>query len=262
MDITINNAHEEITVEQVQEMANRESQELNAKIESLTASLERQRENSHTAWERSRREINRLEKRLASERNALQVALDKAYEGLPSFEPSSPELKPLLLKAFRLGRMMGFASEVAQLAWSLGLSEDHDRLVEETSGYIHDEAEREQTIEREIETAFSQVHPLDPRAREVWRKAAVAAQQAGMCDAYEDVAERLGIPTDFEVAYEGYVEVHVSGTVSVAVSGHATRRELAVGDVEFLDNFDLRDYVEYLEYEVQSTDIDYEGVND
>ncbi len=70
------------------------------------------------------------------------------------------------------------------------------------------------------------IHPEDPRVLHIWEKA-------------HRIAEALGVP-DLEQDYEGYAEVHFSGTVSVPISGRATRREIAEGEVHAdLDRSDI-----------------------
>ena len=75
------------------------------------------------------------------------------------------------------------------------------------------------------------IHPEDPRVLHIWEKAHRIASGAGFCSEYDRIAEALGIP-DLEQDYSGYVEVNFSGTVSVPVSGRASRREIAEGDIE------------------------------
>ena len=83
------------------------------------------------------------------------------------------------------------------------------------------------------------IHPEDPRVLHIWEKAHRIASGAGFCSEYDRIAEALGVP-DLEQDYEGYAEVHFSGTVSVPISGRATRREIAEGEVHAdLDRSDI-----------------------
>ena len=102
------------------------------------------------------------------------------------------------------------------------------------------------------------IHPEDPRVLHIWEKAHRIASGAGFCSEYDRIAEALGVP-DLEQEYEGYAEVHFSGTVSVPISGRATRREIADGEVhadldrsdiiEAIDTYDVDFSIETIEIE-------------
>jgi hypothetical protein len=79
----------------------------------------------------------------------------------------------------------------------------------------------------------------------------------GLCQEYENVAERLGIPTNFEQSYSGYVEISFSGYASVPVEGLASRRDYENGYVDYLTNFDISDYLDDVEWEVTDTNVDW-----
>ena len=102
------------------------------------------------------------------------------------------------------------------------------------------------------------IHPDDPRVLHIWEKAHRIASAAGFCSEYDRIAEGLGIP-DLEQDYEGYAEVHFSGTVSVPISGRASRQEIAEGEVhadldrsdiiEAIDTYDIDFSIETIEIE-------------
>jgi hypothetical protein len=102
------------------------------------------------------------------------------------------------------------------------------------------------------------IHPDDPRVLHIWEKAHRIATGAGFCSEYDRIAEALGVP-DLEQDYEGYAEVHFSGTVSVPISGRASRREIADGEVhadldrsdiiEAIDTYDMDFSIETIEIE-------------
>jgi hypothetical protein len=102
------------------------------------------------------------------------------------------------------------------------------------------------------------IHPEDPRVLHIWEKAHRIASAGGFCSEYDRIAEALGVP-DMEMDYCGSVEVSFSGTVSIPVSGRASRREIAEGDID--PDFDLSEIVENidtynLDYSVESVEIE------
>lgn len=95
------------------------------------------------------------------------------------------------------------------------------------------------------------IHPADPRVAHIWRKASRLATANQFCSEYDKIAEALGLP-EVEFDYSGYVSVRVNAYVSVPVSGTATRRQIADGDIA--DEIDTDDILQALD----SSDIEYD----
>jgi hypothetical protein len=95
------------------------------------------------------------------------------------------------------------------------------------------------------------IHPADPRVAHIWRKASRLATANQFCSEYDKIAEALGLP-EVKFDYSGYVSVRVSAYVSVPVSGTATRRQIADGDIA--DEVDTDDILQALD----SSDIEYD----
>lgn len=102
------------------------------------------------------------------------------------------------------------------------------------------------------------IHPEDPRVLHIWEKAHRIATSAGFCSEYDRIAEALGVP-DLEQDYSGTAEVRFRGTVNVPISGRASRREIADGDVspdldtgEILENLDTYD----IDWEIEGYEIE------
>lgn len=102
------------------------------------------------------------------------------------------------------------------------------------------------------------IHPEDPRVMHIWEKAHRIATGAGFCSEYDRIAEALGVP-DLEQEYEGYAEVSFSGTVSVPISGTASRREIAEGEVNpDLDRSDIINAIDTydVEFSIETIEIE------
>jgi hypothetical protein len=233
--------------------------ELERDIERAHRALEEMRENRERAQNtysneltKIRNERSLLERKLQQEREVIKTALAKVYDGQPEFTLESPEIQAILRKAFRIGKLVGFRSEVAGLAERLGIPELWEDLRE--LGDDWDDETKRQQIEVAIMNA-NEIHPLDPRAENVWRKCTAIASSMGLCHEYENVAERLGIPTDFEQSYSGYIEVSFTGYASVPVEGLANRRDFENGYVDFLTDFDVSDYADQVSWEITDTDV-------
>ena len=95
------------------------------------------------------------------------------------------------------------------------------------------------------------IHAHDPRVAHIWRKASRLATANQFCSEYDKIAEALGLP-EVEFDYSGYVSARVSAYVSVPVSGRATRRQIADGDIA--DEIDTDDILQALD----SSDIEYD----
>jgi hypothetical protein len=242
----------EITEETTREEMVRAIETLERTLENRVSDMEDRHKRYNETIEKERNRTRRTEMVLAKERAHLKDALAKVYDGEPSFAIDSPEILQILGKAFRIGHLIGYRSEVYSLAQNLGLEDFAEKFSHIDRQY--DEAERESHIESTSQQR-TDIHPLDPRAQAVWERCAREATSLGLCSEYEHIAERLGVPTDFEVAYSGYVDISYSGYSRVYVEGTASRIDLANGDVSYADDFDIRDYINDIEWEVDETDV-------
>jgi alkylated DNA nucleotide flippase Atl1 len=236
--------------------------------EALRAELEQQRQrlnNTEQALdnvrEANRNNINRhqlretfTKNRLTVEREHLKSALAIAHEGEQSFEVTSPEAMAYIGKALKIARLMGFGNEARQMADGLGIMETWEHIDAESLPEAQEDKETSITETQRQTLRVSSVHPLDPRLEAVWKRCLAVAQEAGMCGVYEDIAKKVGIPTDYEVAYAGYIEVYVSGSVSVEVSGTATRHDIVNGNLDY--DFDIADYIHDLDYNIEGSEIE------
>ena len=240
--------------------------------ETLRAELEQQRENyqarvdraeglliahqetATTNARRHQRAETLLQNRLTVEQEHLKSALAIAHEGEQSFEVTSPEAMAYIGKALKIARLMGFGNEARQMADGLGIMETWEHIDAESLPEAQEDKETSITETQRQTLRVSSVHPLDPRLEAVWKRCLVVAQDAGMCGVYEEVAKKVGIPTDYEVEYAGYIEVYVSGNVSVPVSGTATRHDIVNGNLDH--DFDIEDYVNQLDYSIEGSEIE------
>jgi len=248
-----------------------ERQRLRQETETLRAELEQQRENyqaridraegllaSHvetatTNARRHQRAETLLQNRLTVEQEHLKSALAIAHEGEQSFEVTSPEAMAYIGKALKIARLMGFGNEARQMADGLGIMETWEHIDAEAFPQSQED-KLEAIADTQRQTLrVSSVHPLDPRLEAVWKRCLAIAQNAGMCAVYEEVAEKVGIPTDYQVEYEGELEVYISGTVTIPISGTATRLDIVNGNLDY--DIDITDYVHDLDYSIEDTSI-------
>jgi len=240
--------------------------------ETLRAELESQRENYQARLARTEealenaREVARnntyrhqrvetlFQNRLTVEREHLKSALAIAHEGKEALDVTSPEAMAYIGKALRIARLMGFNTEARQMADGLGIMETWEHIDAESLPEAQEDKETSITETQRQTLRVSSVHPLDPRLEAVWKQCLVVAQDAGMCGVYEEVAKKVGIPTDYEVEYAGYIEVYVSGSVSIEVSGSATRHDIVNGNLDH--DFDIADYIHDLDYSIEGSEIE------
>ena len=249
-----------------------ELHEARQEAETLRAELEQQRENYQARIERAegllashvetattnarrhQRAETLLQNRLTVEQEHLKSALAIAHEGKPALEVTSPEAMAYIGKALRVARLMGFHSEARQMADGLNIRETWTRI--EAEAFPQSQEDKLEAIAdtQRRTLRVSSVHQLDPRLEAVWKRCLVVAQEAGMCGVYEEVAEKIGIPTDYEVEYEGELEVYISGTVTIPVSGSATRHDIVNGNLDY--DIDIADYIHELDYSIEDTSIE------
>ncbi len=235
MEITINNAHEELTTEE-------RHAELKAEVERLAQELEQSREVAREEAERAENRRNELrvywEERMNTQRDRYHAEIQAKQERIDAL----------------------LATEQGQAYIDI---EDMKRQVERATIQVERALERAKNAEAEKDRAWASVNgspdidAKDPRVAHIWRKAARIATGAGFCTEYDRIADALGIP-EVEFDYSGYVSVRVSAYVSVPVSGTATRQEIADGDVDWsIDNDDIVSELDgdSIEWEVDEVDI-------
>ena len=249
-----------------------EPHEARQEAETLRAELESQRENYEARLARTAealenaREVSRnntyrhqrletfFQNRLTVERDHLRTALAIAHEGEHWLEVTSPEAMAYITKALKIARLMGFSNEASQMADGLEIRETWASIEAEALPQSQED-KTEQITETQRQTLrVSSIHPLDPRLEAVWKRCLVVAQEAGMCGVYEEIAEKIGIPTDYQVEYEGELEVYISGNVTIPVSGSATRHDIVNGNLDY--DFDFSDYIHELDYNIEGTSIE------
>ena len=206
-----------------------------------------------------RKERNRAERETARTREALRQALQEAHGDKAPFTANSDEVAPLLTKAFRVARLIGHTQEGYAVAQGLDVLHlwEQSSNTERSNGTID---ERNAEISALVERTTEPIHPLDPRAQAVWKQALQVAQSAGMCEEFETVAEHVGIPTDFEFKYEGYVNVRFNGYASIPVSGWATRQAIRNGEAYEIDSTDVVENADHynIDWEIDEEEIDIE----
>jgi len=232
-----------------------------AVIENYQARLARAEEAVTNAREVSRNNTYRhqrletlFQNRLTVERDHLRTALAIAHEGKQSFEVTSPEALAYIAKALKIARLMGFSNESSQMADGLEIRETWASIEAEAYPESQENKDAEINVAQLQTLRVSSIHPLDPRLEEVWKRCLVVAQEAGMCGVYEEIAEKIGIPTDYQVEYEGELEVYISGNVTIPVSGSATRHDIVNGNIDY--DFDISDYIHELDFSIEDTSIE------
>lgn len=75
------------------------------------------------------------------------------------------------------------------------------------------------------------IHPHDPRVQHIWIEAARIATRHQFCSEFDKIAEALGLP-EIEMDYSGTAGVSITAYVNIPISGTATRRQIADGEVD------------------------------
>jgi hypothetical protein len=236
MEITINNAHEEATEAELEMV-------LRAEVTRLANELEQSREVAREQAERAQARLdeqrNHYDERLITQRDRWHAEVQAKQERIEAI----------------------LATDQGQAYAEV---EDMKRQVERTTVRFDRAMEQVKEAETSAERAWASVNgsedidPKDPRVAHIWRKASRIATSAGFCTEYDRIADALGLP-EIEFDYSGYVSVRVSAYVSVPVSGTATRREIADGDVDWsIDNDDIVSELDgdSIEWEVDEVNIE------
>ena len=229
MDITNQNGHEEATPEEIE-------QALRAEVERLTNEIQQSREVAREEAERAEARRNETRAYLEERMNALRERLSGEIQA----------------KQDRLDQIL--ATDQGK-AWAE--VEEMKRQVTRAEEFAERYKGRMTQAESDRDRALASVaggediHPADPRVAHIWRKASRLATSNQFCSEYDKIAEALGLP-EVEFDYSGYVSARVSAYVSVPVSGRATRRQIADGDIA--DEIDTDDILQALD----SSDIEYD----
>jgi hypothetical protein len=217
MEITLNNAHEEATEAELEMV-------LRAEVTRLSQELEQSRQVAHEEAERA--EARRTE--------LIQVHQERMDTRLERWQADVSEKQARIDAILETDQGKAYADV-----------EDMKRQVERATIRMDRAIQQSVEAEASAERAWASVNgsedidPKDPRVAHIWRKASRIATSAGFCTEYDRIADALGLP-EVEFDYSGYVSVRVSAYVSVPVSGTATRREIADGDVDWsIDNDDI-----------------------
>jgi acetyl-CoA acetyltransferase len=236
MDITNNNGHEETPAEE------REAA-LTAEVERLTTALAQ----SHDIAREQAREAEERRDQLRTHYDERMATLRERYnaEAMTKQERLDQVLATDQGKAY---------TEVEDMKRQVTRAEE---LAERYRGRMTQaESDRDRAL-ASVEGG-EDIHPADPRVAHIWRKASRIATSNGYCTEYDKIAEALGLP-EVEFDYSGYVSVRVNAYVSVPVSGTATRREIADGEVDWsLDNSDILSEMDSdsIEWEVDEVEIE------
>lgn len=230
------------------------------RLEEAQATDQRRREYAEQQIGDLRRERNKAERDRDRLAGHLKRALAEAHAGKDPFTADSDEIAPLLVKAFRVARLLGHTQEGYEIARGLDVLHLWERS-SNTERATGTESERRAEIDALVERSSDPIHPLDPRAEDVWKRALEVAGRANMCDEYERVAEAVGIPTDYEVSFSGTIDVSFRGTASIPVSGRATRAEIRNGEAFSIDSDDVLANADTynLDWEVDDESVDYDG---
>ena len=236
MEITINNAHEETTTEE------REAA-LTAEVERLTTALAQ----SHDIAREQAREAEARRDQLRNDYEERMTTLRQRYNA----EAQAKQERLDTLLATDQGKAW---AEVEDMKRQVTRAEE---LTERYRGRMT-QAESDRDRALASVSGEADIHPGDPRVAHIWRKASRIATTAGFCSEYDKIADALGLP-EVEFDYSGYVSVRVSAYVSVPVSGTATRREIADGEVDWeIDNDDILSQMDSdsIEWEVDEVEIE------
>lgn len=163
-------------------------------------------------------------------------------------------------RAFQIGRVLGYTSECRTLAHELDLVELWEKVRDDSTYDILDDAERYSKINWIVGQARmypdSERHPMSAEYRDLWKKAFRISKQVGLCDEYSRIAGYIGVPTDFDMPWTGTVRVYVEGYFDIDVEGNASDGEPDA--YEAMNSVDLRDYVSDMEFTAEFTEINYE----
>jgi len=241
MSNTNENALEE--QEEFEERQNQLINELNREVRKLTNELEQSRE---VAREEAQRAENRRTELKAYFEERMNTQRDRWY--------AEVQAKQERIEAI-LATDQGTAyTEVQDMKRQVERAEERATRAEGRAI----QAERDRDHALASVAGGEDIHPSDPRVAHIWRKASRMATSAGFCTEYDKIADALGLP-DIEFDYSGYVSVRVSAYVSVPVSGTATRREIADGEVDWsIDNSDILSEMDSdsIEWEVDEVEIE------
>jgi hypothetical protein len=238
MEITNNNAHEEITSDNELEAMRTIAEQLRAEVERLTNDLaqahDTAREQARAAEARRDDLRTHYDERMATQRERWQGELTAKQERIDAI--LATDQGKAWVEVEEVKRQIARAVEETQ-RWR-GLAQqamsDRDKALESVEGQ-------------------GDIHPADPRVAHIWRKASRIATSNGFCSEYDKIADALGLP-EVEFDYSGYVSVRVSAYVSMPVSGRATRRDIADGDIEH--DIDPSDILAELDSDSIEWDID------
>jgi hypothetical protein len=235
MEITINNAHEEATEAELEMV-------LRAEVTRLSQELEQSREVA-------REEAERAENRRVELKNYFEERMNTMRERYAGEVQAKQERLDAILATDQ-------GTAYAEV-------EDMKRQVERATIRMDRAIQEAKESEASAERAWASVNggenidPKDPRVAHIWRKASRIATSAGFCTEYDRIADALGLP-EVEFDYDGSVSVRVSAYVTVPVSGTATRREIADGEVDWsISNDDIVAELDgdMIEWEVDEVDI-------
>lgn len=241
MDITEQNAHEEIATDGFGEPEL--VQALRLTIDNLERNLEQSRatarEQAEQAEAERARTIEHYQDRLNNQRDRWQADVDEKVAKIDSI----------------LATDQGQAYADIE-NWKRQV-ERHEELTERYKERAMEALLDKQKALESVEGG--PIHPEDPRVMHIWEKAHRIATAGGFCSEFDRISNALGIP-EIEIDYTGYVTVSYSGTVSLPISGRATREAIADGDVVHgeIDSGDIVDNIDRYELNWEIEEIEVE----
>ena len=241
------------TVEALREANAQLQAEIDNARERHQEQLERMSNASRVAETQRRIEMNQREALV----RLVKAHADKLENTVAEATTDDPFYRSTLKRAFTIARILGHRSEALRLAENLN---EYDLYQESAEDSIEAENDREK-FGAIAEIAHRQIwqesgrHPMEPQYRALWQKTFVEAKRMGLCQEFERVAGYLGIPTDYEVNWNGTVRVELTGVAYVSAEGFGDSEQ--PDPWEYAEGFDSSEIqwetesAEWAEWEVE-----------
>ena len=233
-------------------------EQLRQEVERLDTENERHKAELEHARERHQEQLERMsnasrvaetQRRIEMNQREALVRLVKAHADklentVAEATSNDPFYRNTLKRAFTIARILGYRSEALRLAENMN---EYDLYQESAEDSLEPENDREK-FGAVAEIAHRQIwqesgrHPMEPQYRALWQKAFIEAKRMGLCNEFERVAGYLGIPTDYEVNWNGTVRVELTGVVYVPASGFGESEQ--PDPWEYAEEFD-RDEIQW-----------------
>ena len=264
-DITINNAHEELPLEERVEALQSELTSAQTALNETVDAHRGQRERLETAI-RLRQEQTAI---ASAQVKGLQSLVERMQGTIGEVDQASKDddyFVYTMRKVFAVARIKGNASEARHVADEMGMLELFHEVMDDSQYEVParegEDAEltRYRAMRQVIEWndySMRNRHPMEGCYRDLWKEASRIAHTASYCDEFKTIAGWFGIPTDFDFRYSGTVRVHVEGWFDVDVEGD-TYGDGQPDAWSEIDNVSISDHMDELDITAEWTDYNIE----